>query len=213
MDAIASYDTKTTPTDQHAQFQAAFAFFNERLFDGRLPAAMITMQRRKNAHGFHRQDSFAAKSDAATIDEIALNPDSLSRNDRAILSTLVHEMVHLEQRAFGKPGRGAYHNRQWAEWMERIGLIPSSTGMPGGKKTGQKVSHYIVDGGCFDAACAELTSGGFALRWQGSPDDPMPKRDPSKVKFTCPDCEQNAWAKADSSLICGDCRIDMEPVQ
>jgi len=27
----------------------------------------------------------------------------------------------------------------------------------------------------------------------------------SKTKFTCPECGQNAWAKPDAALICGDC--------
>jgi predicted RNA-binding Zn-ribbon protein involved in translation (DUF1610 family) len=27
----------------------------------------------------------------------------------------------------------------------------------------------------------------------------------SKVKFTCPDCGQNAWAKPGALLICGEC--------
>jgi hypothetical protein len=27
----------------------------------------------------------------------------------------------------------------------------------------------------------------------------------SKTKFTCPDCGQNAWAKPDALLICGEC--------
>src|SRR5262245_14971271 len=35
-----------------------------------------------------------------------------------ILSTLVHEMVHGEQHHYGKPSRGGYHNKQWADWME-----------------------------------------------------------------------------------------------
>jgi hypothetical protein len=25
------------------------------------------------------------------------------------------------------------------------------------------------------------------------------------MKFTCPDCGQNAWAKLDAFLICGEC--------
>ena len=34
--------------------------------------------------------------------------------------------------------------------MGAIGLIPSDTGAPGGKQTGQKVSHYIAGGGRFE---------------------------------------------------------------
>jgi hypothetical protein len=51
-----------------------------------------------------------------------------------VLSTLVHEQAHLWQHHFGKPGRGRYHNREWAAKMVEIGLIPSATGEPGGKQ-------------------------------------------------------------------------------
>jgi ribosomal protein S27AE len=32
----------------------------------------------------------------------------------------------------------------------------------------------------------------------------------SKTKFSCPECGQNAWAKPDASLICGNCYDDGE---
>jgi hypothetical protein len=28
--------------------------------------------------------------------------------------------------------------------MESIGLVPSNTGLPGGKRTGQQMTHYIM---------------------------------------------------------------------
>jgi hypothetical protein len=46
-----------------------------------------------------------------------------------ILSTLVHEMVHVWQETYGNPSRRGYHNRQWAEKMREVGLQPSSTGL------------------------------------------------------------------------------------
>jgi hypothetical protein len=61
-------------------------------------------------------------------------------------------MVHLEQHHFGKASRNGYHNKQWAAWMERIGLMPSNTGEPGGKRTGQRMSHYILPDGAFARA-------------------------------------------------------------
>jgi len=32
----------------------------------------------------------------------------------------------------------------------------------------------------------------------------------SKTKYTCPDCGQNAWARPEANLMCGDCREAME---
>jgi hypothetical protein len=44
----------------------------------------------------------------------------------------------------GIPPRRSYHDRQWAATMKEIGLRPSTTGEPGGKETGQSVTHYIL---------------------------------------------------------------------
>jgi hypothetical protein len=73
-------------------------------------------------------------------DEIALNPALFrDRTDPEIRSTLVHEMVHRWQAHFGKPGRGRYHNKQWDDHMDSISLVPSGTGLPGGKRVGRQV--------------------------------------------------------------------------
>ena len=135
----------------------AYDFFNARLFGGRLPRCLITMQRQKAAYGYFAGGRFGAVDGTEITDEIALNPSHFrSRTTEESLSTLVHEMTHLEQHHFGKPSRNGYHNKQWAALMHAVGLVPSSTGAPGGKETGQKVSHYIAGGGPFDVACAEL---------------------------------------------------------
>ena len=41
------------------------------------------------------------------------------------------------------------HNKQWAEKMKSLGLMPSHTGLTGGKKTGQKMKHYPIPDGLF----------------------------------------------------------------
>jgi hypothetical protein len=50
--------------------------------------------------------------------------------------------------------------------MEAVGLMPSTTGRPGGKKTGEKMSDYPIPGGRFLKECDSLVSGGrFDLPW------------------------------------------------
>jgi hypothetical protein len=49
--------------------------------------------------------------------------------------------------------RRNYHNKEWAVKMREVGLIPTDTGQPGGKDTGQKVTHVIEPGGRFEQAC------------------------------------------------------------
>jgi hypothetical protein len=141
-----------------------------------------------------------------------MNPESVGRTVPEVLSTLVHEMVHHRQFTFGKPGKNGHHNKQWADMMDEVGLEPTSTGAPGGARTGRKVTHMIVPGGPFEVACAELLDIGFDLPWFTQPaQGAIKKKDLSKVKHTCPGCEQNVWGKIGIRVICGDCDLTMEP--
>jgi predicted SprT family Zn-dependent metalloprotease len=191
---------------EYSTFQTAYDFFNVELFKGTLPAVLITLQRHSKAYGFLAPEKFIGRSEETATHELALNPDHFGRTTEAILSTLVHEMCHVWQHTHGTPPRKSYHDRQWATKMTEVGLHPSSTGEPGGKETGSKVSHYIIEDGPFALAFSRLKATGFELRWQSRSDDSeRQKKAASKTKYTCPNCEQNAWAKPGASLICGVC--------
>jgi predicted SprT family Zn-dependent metalloprotease len=201
----------------YTSLDAAYDHFNRELFGGQLPPCLITMQRHKGAYGYFSGERFASLDNPEDVtDEIALNPAHFgTRTPTAILSTLVHEMVHLWQHHFGKPSRQSYHNKEWAAKMRAVGLIPSDTGEPGGKETGQKMTHYVEPGGRFDAACtAYLAKAGAILYHDRAGDEEATRtrrrKAASKTKFTCPSCGLNAWAKPDAHLMCGDCEEAME---
>lgn len=149
----------------YAELQQAYDHFNAVLFGRQLPDCLITLQREKRTFGYFSSKRFV-HVDGQQTDEIAMNPSYFGvRSVRVTLSTLVHEMVHAWQYHFGKPGRRGYHNLEWAEKMERVGLMPSNTGQPGGKRVGEQMTHYIIDGGAYDRACAELMTREFQLSW------------------------------------------------
>lgn len=188
----------------------AFGFFNEYFFNGELPGVVITLQRKKRAYGYYHHEKFSNK-DGKRASEIALNPDHFGgRDDVYVLSTLLHEMCHLWQYTSGKPTRSGYHNKEFADIMEKCGLICSDTGLPGGKKTGQQMTHYIAEMGRFTLAIKTFKAK-HVTEWTSLPDAPKEtkKRTESKVKYTCPVCEQNAWAKPKASLFCGHCKKRM----
>lgn len=175
------------------------------------------MQRHRGAYGYFSGNRFANHATPEEVtDEIALNPATFaSRKPEAILSTLVHEMVHLWQHHFGKPVRTCYHNKEWAAKMKEVGLIPSSTGEPGGKETGQSMTHYIEPGGRFEKTCKTYLASRDPVFYQDRAGDEKAKtirkkKAASKTKYTCPDCGLNAWAKPDVSLVCGECECAME---
>ncbi|HHH2825403.1 TPA: SprT-like domain-containing protein, partial [Escherichia coli] len=140
-----------SPTIQaYGELQAAFEHYNAALFDGQLPHCLITMQREKRTYGYFSSRRFANRHEKTMTDEIAMNPSYFGVVPLLeILQTLVHEMAHAWQFHFGEPGRRGYHNKEWADKMEAIGLMPSDTGKPGGKKTGEKMADYAIDGGPF----------------------------------------------------------------
>src|SRR5271157_2535119 len=203
-----------SPTRTYTSLDAAYDHFNRELFSGLLPPCLITMQRHKGAYGYFSGNRFASLGDPEEVtDEIALNPATFaSRTPTTILSTLAHEMAHLWQHHFGKPGRRGYHNKEWAAKMRDIGLIPTDTGQPRGKETGEKVSHAIDESGHFAKACAAFlaTSPAILYHDRAGEGEARKKKAASKTKFTCPTCGQNAWAKPDAHLICGDCDEPME---
>jgi hypothetical protein len=201
-----------TPAEYGA-FQEAYDFFNAELFAGSLPPVLVTLQRHAKARGYFSPERFSSRNEAkVTAHELAMNPNSFTGcTDEFILSTLTHEMAHVWQQTHGTPPRRSYHDRQWAAKMKEIGLQPSTTSAPGDKETGQSVAHYIIPGGPYAKAYAKLKARGFQLHWQSVPAGKQAKaKRASKTKFTCSECGQNAWAKPDTLLICGNCYEDGE---
>ena len=105
-----------TPSEQtYVPVLAAFGHFNTDLFNGKLPDVIITLQRKARTLGYFSRNKFAALKGDATAHEIALNPQHFrERTAKDTCSTLVHEMVHLQQTCFGKQRRAGYHDKQWA---------------------------------------------------------------------------------------------------
>lgn len=176
---MASPSVLYAPTQENYQeLQQVFEFLNPRLFDGQVEPVLFTLQRKKRSLGYASRHRFVDSQTGSMVDELAVNPSYWAcRTIKQTLSTIAHEMTHLWQAAHGKPGRAGYHNIEWAEKMESIGLMPSHTGLPGGRRTGEQMTHYIIEGGPFDVACDELLANGFELSWL----DMHPARPPGSM--------------------------------
>jgi predicted SprT family Zn-dependent metalloprotease len=204
--------------EQFGALQRAFDYFNEALFEDRLPACILNLSRKRGAGGFFAAERW--EKEESVIHEISLNPKSLEPPMERVMSILVHEMVHLWQEEFGKPGRRNYHNVQWAGKMEEVGLVPSRTGKPGGKRIGDSMSHYVNEEGPFKEAFDAIPEralmpwrtalqrkrsgdGNGANGNSGDGGDGDGKRKKSKVKYSCAVCPANVWGKPGLQLRCG----------
>lgn len=215
-----------TPTDeQYGALQGAFHLFNRRLFDGSLPACLLTLDGQGGRYSSFRRAQFRRIGEGwATAHEISLNPSHLLRRDeRDSAVALVHEMAHLWQHVFGTPGRGSYHNSEFSGKLASIGLATRSSSHPGTRRTGESVKHLVVEGGPFDRAYEELCQSGWRLRWGHDPTKGCgagegggrgesgagrrrsQRRRLGRVKFHCDGCGLNAWAKPSARLRCEDC--------
>ena len=176
------------------QLQAAFGYFNRALFGGKLQNCWLKLDRLKGRRGGHFIPKYwdkppaEAASDGEKSHEIAISATLSKRNPlRFVMSVLVHEMVHLQQFDHGKKYAGAYHGVEWGEMMDAIGLPPSATGKPGGRRTGRQMSHYIINGGPFDLAFKAMPPE-IALPWRSGladQDPAKPDKTKNKVKFSC----------------------------
>lgn len=141
--------------------------------------------------------------------------------------TIVHEMCHAWQCHYGSPSRKGYHNKEWADMMESIGLMPSHSGKPGGKRTGQTMGDYPINGGKFMGVTEQLMNEEVfeGLFLEINPDisqlikpdkplfeqvqhlileaEPKPKPSRSKVKYQC-SCS-TVWGKPGLSITCNVC--------
>ena len=194
----------------YADFQYAFNFFNKELFKNQLESCLISIRAKANSAGYFAPERFVGEQEKY-IHEIAINPNILNKDNGYIFSTLVHEMVHLWQKEYGKPGKNQYHNKEFANKMMAVGLMPSSTGRPEGKTTGQHMSDYPIPNGIFlktlDKLIAHRT---FNFFWENL--NPKKPGVNSKVKFTCMRCGQNAWGKVTLQIKCLFCDKTMKSV-
>jgi len=169
------------PTEElYSSLEIAYAHFNKALFENKLPPIIFTVQRQKGVMGYFIAERWGSRS-GEKCHEIAINPAYLARSRlMEVLQTLVHEMTHCWQHCCGNPGRDYYHNKEWAKKMISIGLMPSSTGEPGGAITGQHMSDYIIEDGPFYKAYKQLfEKGKYNLAWVDR--KALPRLHPSNI--------------------------------
>lgn len=202
----------------YEQLNDAFDIFNKKLFNSSLPLCVITLNRKTKVKGYFSAKRFISMDNGKSYKhEISINPDYFGVvSTKDLLSTLVHEMCHLVVENRGHKCTNGYHNIEWANEMLRVGLIPTSTGKEGGKKTGFKMTHIIKKDGEFSKVCDEILNKGFDLRFADrftyGKEEINEKETVEKIKsgirykYTC-GCT-NIWGKKGLLIKCNKCNKD-----
>lgn len=190
--------------------------------------------------GYFSHNRFVNKEGEKT-DEIALNPSYFAAVPIVqVMQTMAHEMCHQYQHYHGKPGRSRYHNIEFGGIMKARGLMPSSTGRPGGQTTGDRMSDYPIPKGLFIEACRDLLTQNYRISWYDRyivpisvrlqddqtldlpdagkeiPNVDLAKPDNKKnksnrAKYTC-SCKTNIWGKPDLRIFCETCKSHFKEI-
>lgn len=222
---------KLNPTTEFYEcLNLIYTFYNKELFNDELPNTMFIISRKNNSFGYYSPERWI-NNEKVKSDEIGINPMMFGKYPMIeILKTITHEMCHLWQHHFGNKCKMTYHNKEWGEKMESIGLMPSNTGSFGGSKTGQQMMEYVIEDGCFDLKSKKLIENQvFQKLWfdilapvtyveeniefdtnineiQSNIQNNIKIKINNKIKYSCPACKSNVWGKKELHIICDDCK-------
>lgn len=188
---------------QITQYLNAFKLMNGYFFKNSLNIPILSIVRKKGAKGYFRAESFLSKNDENILSEIALNPELFARDDKEILSTLLHEMCHLWQYQFGEPSGGNYHNKEFHKKMLECGLETYDTLT--NKEVGSHVTHRIVIGGKFDQFYKQHIKDDIFLIKTEVRVELKPDVKKNKTTYNCENCNFKVWGKPGLVIICGEC--------
>lgn len=197
-------------------FERGFEILNKEYFNGELPTAIITIQSSKKSYG-HFTTYPVWESTENRMHEINISAEHLDRPIENIMSTLMHEMIHLycsENKIEDTSKNGRYHNKNFRKTAEARGLIILYEKYIGYSKTLPSeafinlIRQYKLD------KPLELNRNDH-MRMIGVPGgdnggtDGEPgaegKRKSSTRNWQCPCCGNKCRTTKDINIICGDC--------
>jgi hypothetical protein len=75
------YETINESHEIYEALHSAYEHFNRTLFEAMLPPCIIVLHRKRGAFGYYCPDRFESRDGEKRLDEIALNPEGLKREE------------------------------------------------------------------------------------------------------------------------------------
>lgn len=188
-------------------------------FDGKLEEPIITVMDTPKAYG-HVTCSRVWKTKDIERYELNISARSLSRPIESVVSTLLHEMVHIYclMNNIQDTSRGTtYHNKRFKENAERVGLVIEYDPKIGWSITApsEDLITYIVEQGWSDIL---MNRGGYVHSDGGNGNktgtsdtdtEDRPKKPSSTRKYICPNCSTSVRATKTVAIKCIPCDAQM----
>lgn len=191
------------------ELHKAFDMFNKEYYKGQLPTPIIIVQTRgnkKNTLGWCTINPIWENSETNEKKyEINIVAETLNRGIHKVMSTLLHEMVHLHNLINGikDVSRGnTYHNMRFKEVAERHGLIIEHDPRIGYSPSRlNNISMNMIDK-------SNINKSAFMIARMDIQQSVSSRQ--SYRKYICPSCGANVRATKETNIICGDCKVEFE---
>lgn len=189
------------------ELHRAFHELNNKYYAGKLPEPAILIQNagnRKNVLGWCTVNPIWEDTAGAKKYEINLVAEYLNRGTHAVMTTLLHEMVHLycRENDIQEVSRGgAYHNKTFKEIAEAHGLeIVSNNAKIGWSESKLNSEAYFFIDRLQIKPEAFTLARKFALDKDGKPK----KKKTNSYKYQCLGCGTSIRATKQVKIACAD---------
>lgn len=205
---------ETIKTSRTAGYlEKIFRVLNAHYFSGELEEPIITIQSTPKAYGHVTVAKAWHRQNGEQRHELNIGAGTLDRPIESVVSTLLHEMVHLYnlQNGIQDCSRGGtYHNKRFRDAAVARDLDISYDSRIGWSITQptEALIDFIITEGWSDIHMGRDEGfsfrgiGGKAGGQTGRPITPKPS---STRKYICPCCANSVRATKSVNIICGDC--------
>lgn len=187
---------------------------NQDFFGGELETPIITVQSTPRAYGHVTCGRVWRRKDSACY-ELNMGAESLARPIENVVSTMLHEMVHIYHLMNGIQdcSRGnTYHNKRFKAKAETVGLHIDYDARIGWSITSptEELIEYIISQGWQDIQINRGTVSGSHSGGSSSGDSDTSRKPSSTRKYMCPTCGISCRATKDIRIQCVTCAAEMQ---
>ena len=207
----AGFPSDVSLKDSLKKLENYFDSLNQIVFKGKLERPVITISpdQTSGAYGWCSANKIWNHGDEGEgYFEINLCAEYLNRPINDVISTLLHEMVHLFNLTITKvqdtSRNGYYHNTKFKQAAIDHGLDCEKTEKYGWSKT--TLQDWVLN------AMNNQTDEGFSLHRNifANPAVGKTSKKSSSRKYVCPMCGAIVRATKEVHIICGDCNCEFE---